>query len=681
MVLRALLGPTLEETRATAMSLGHPRNDTLAEWMTGSPSHSGVLVNQHSAMTISAFYRAVSLISGCVAKIPIDVMRDKGKDVHEREEGHRLEYTLNVRPNEEMDAKTYRELMMSWTLTGGTGPSEIVFRGSRSPELWPITPNRVRPKRVNNRLLYDITNEDGGQLTTVPFGKLLTIIGPSPDGVTGYSVIRVARETLGLNIAAQRYGAGFFGNGAIPKGIFQYEGRMDESAERHYRQMINETHQGVHNSNKFAILRAGWKYQAISIPPDDAQFLETQKAGVNDIARFFGIPPHLLGDLDRATNNNIEHQSLEFLLYCLDYWLCTWEDRLRFFLLTDDEIKAGFYLKHRRRELMAMDSKSRAESNREAIAAGYRSVNEAKRLEGENPIGLEGDLYRFPMAERTAKMALAEQEKPPEEADDGKNKEPQPSESLDEAAQQGKTAQTGLQGQQITALQSILDAISTKKLAKKAGKSLIRVSFPLIDDPDVNEMVDSLEIREPEPVQPVVAPQNASPKPVSAPQKSERSLEIEAEERVLKELRIRSAKQHCIELGAGELRSFAKTKEKNQLRRASKSPESLPSTMVKFYEEQQEPLAASIAHAVKGAIELEFDPGITITPVAYGQFVASQYIERSVAKINEAQLKNERMNEEVATALIDSWEHIVEFVMPTLKEAQEAHIGKEIASV
>lgn len=646
-MLRSLLGPTLEETRATLSTLGHPRNDTLAEWFTGSPSHSGVLVSQHSAMTIGAVYRAIGLISGCVAKIPIDIMRDKGSDVHEREEGHPLEYTLNIKANDEMDAKTYREVVTAWTLAGGTAPSEIEWRGSASPKLWPIKPSRVTPRRISQRLMYDVTDDMGGNVQTIPADKIMTVIGPSPDGIVGYSVIRMARETLGLALAAERFGSGFFGNGAIPKGIFTYEGKMDEQAERHWRQMYNETHQGVANSNKAAILRAGWKYQAISIPPDDAQFLETRKFTITDIARWYGIPPHLLGDLDRSTNNNIEHQSLEFLLYCLDYWLVTWENRLRYFLLSDKEVAAGFYLRHRRRDLLAMDSKTMAESNKELVAAGIKNGNEVRKELGMNPGGPELDLYRYSMNERTAKQALAEQDKPPEDPADAKPAEPEPAESLNEAAQQGKAAQTGLQGQQITALQAILEAISTKKLPKKSGKALIRASFPLVDEGEVNEMVDSLEIKEPEPVQPAMPAATAAAKPA-----------------VAQNPKLKAAAMRNLDEAVARMRRI----ERNEALRAAKTPESWCKWLDGFYGEHEERMRLAIEPAAEVYVAALDAENVTFTPAWFAWEVTRSHCERSRQELLDA-------SDGDATSFTGRVEQLVE-----QWETRSIELPKEVAS-
>jgi hypothetical protein len=265
-----------------------------------------------------------------------------------------------------------------------------------------------------------------------------------------------------------------------------------------------------------------------------------------------------------------------------------------------------------------MDGKSRAESNREAISAGYRSVNEAKRLEGENPIGPEGDLYRFPLNEVTAKTALANQEKPPESETDAANKEPQPAKSIDEAAQQGKAAQTGLQGQQIVALQGILDAISTKKLPKKAGKALIRASFPLFDDGEVNAMVDSLEIREPEPVQPVVAAPggaSAAPKPAAGGNP-----------------KLKAAAQRNLDEAVARMRRI----ERNEALRAAKTPAEWCKWLDGFYGEHEERMREAIAPAAEVFVAALDGEGITITPAWFAWEVTRSHCERSRRELLDA---------------------------------------------
>lgn len=649
-MLLSLLGPSLEETRAASQLLGHPRNDTLSEWFTGSPAHSGVLVSQHSAMTVMAVYRAIALISGCVSRLPLHVYRDKGNDHHEREAGHDYEHLLNVQINDDMDAQSGREVLQSWTLASGTAPAEVVWGRSRVEALWPIKPSRVSPKRINNQLIYEVTDEDGGRVQTVPKEKLFTMIGPSPDGIVGYSPIRVAREAIGLALAAERYGAGFFGNGAVPKGILYYEGQKSEQAERHFREMWNETHQSPQNANKTAILRAGWKYEAISLPPDDAQFLETQKWSIHQVARLFGVPPHLLGDLDRATFNNIEHMSLEFLLYCLDYWLNKWENRLRLWLFTKSEIKAGFYFKHQRRAITAMDAEARAKSNREAISAGYRSVNEAKVLEGENPIGAEGDLYRFPLNERTAKVAMAEESKAIREAEMVKPEEqgkPEPAavESLEQAAQQGKTSQTALAGQQITALQGILAGVGSGQLAKPAAKRLIKVSFPMFEDGDISAMVDAIEVKKPEPA-PATPPSAAIPATNAEPPKN-----VEPAKPPISP-KLKAAAHRTLADAVGRMRRI----ERAEAVRAAKKLSEWPKWFDAFWPEHEQRMRQAIEPAAEVFAALLEQDGMIVTASFVTHEIVSQHCTRTKEEILTATTGDPETFAERIESLCATWE-------------------------
>ena len=209
--------------------------------------------------------------------------------------------------------------------------------------------------------------------------------------LVGYSPIALAKNAIGISIACEEYGASFFGNGASPSGVLEHPGviknpeRVREAWHRAY---------GSGNAHKTAILEEGMKYTPISIPNNEAQFLETRKFQIEEIARLYRVPLHMIGDLDHATFSNIEQQSLEFVKYTLDPWLVRWEQSLQKALLSDSE-KGQYFIKFNVEGLLRGDYASRMQGYATARQNGWMSANDIRELEDMNLIPEEegGNLY------------------------------------------------------------------------------------------------------------------------------------------------------------------------------------------------------------------------------------------------------------------------------------------------
>ncbi len=214
----------------------------------------------------------------------------------------------------------------------------------------------------------------------------------SIDGVTGLSPIAQAREAVGLSLATEEYGAKFFGNGARPGGVLEHPGILKDPEK--LRESWNKVYQGTRNSHKVAVLEEGMKYHTIGIAPEDAQFLETRKYQVNEICRIFRVPPHLVGDLERATFSNIEHQSIEFVQHTIRPWLVRWEQAISRSLL-DEKERLLYFAKFNVDGLMRGDYKSRMEGYAVGRQNGWLSANDIRGLEDLPPIPKEqgGDVY------------------------------------------------------------------------------------------------------------------------------------------------------------------------------------------------------------------------------------------------------------------------------------------------
>lgn len=365
-------------------------------------SASGVAVDERLALTYAAVYAAVRVIAESVAQLPIGVYGHiaNGKAPRFDHPAYRL---LNVAPNDDMAAFTFRETLTSHVCTWGNGYAEIERTGGGNPvALHPLRPDRVKPKRIGRRLVYDVTRENGGQPDTLDSADVLHVAGLGFDGVQGYSPIRMHRNAIGHGMAAETYSARFFGNGARPGGIIKVPGPLNEVAAKKLRQSYEAMHAGPDAAHRVAIFDDGADFQELGINPEDSQLLATRKFSVTEIARIFRVPPHMIGDLERATFANIEQQSLDFLIFSLMPWLVRWEQEVRRKLFMPSE--ENLFAQHQTSALLRADTKSRYEAYAIARQWGWMSANDVREAENENPLpDSQGDIYLVPMNMASAK--------------------------------------------------------------------------------------------------------------------------------------------------------------------------------------------------------------------------------------------------------------------------------------
>jgi HK97 family phage portal protein len=302
-----------------------------------------------------------------------------------------------------MTSFVFRETMMNHLLLSGNAYAQII-RNARGEvvALYPLMPNRMRVDRdAQGRLYYRYTknSDDAPEVgknkqseVILPPSDVLHVLGLGYDGLVGYSPIAMAKNAVGLAIAAEEYGAKFFANGAAPSGVLEHPGTIKDP-ER-IRQSWQSTFGGSANSNKIAVLEEGLKYTPIAISPEQAQFLETRKFQINEIARIFRVPPHMLADLEKSSFSNIEQQSLEFVKYTLDPWVVRWEQAMNRALLMDSE-KSSVFTKFNVDGLLRGDYASRMTGYATARQNGWMSANDIRELENLDRIPAEqgGDLY------------------------------------------------------------------------------------------------------------------------------------------------------------------------------------------------------------------------------------------------------------------------------------------------
>lgn len=356
----------------------------------GGPTTTGVPVSEFTALNYSAVWSAVSVIAADVASLPLVLYKRTEKDGKDRFLDSKLYELLHDAPNPEMGSMVFREALQAHVMTWGNAYAEIQRDDLGRPvALWPITPDRVSPFRDGPQLKYRVTNPSGSQNVLLP-RDMLHVPGLGFDGVTGYSVIQKARESISLGLATEQFGGTFFGNGSTFGGVLSYKEKLTAEVKQGIRESIDASHTGVQRAHKFIILGGDVKYDKLGIPPNDAQFLETRRFQVTEIARWFQIPPHKLGDLERATFSNIEQQDIEYYRSCLRRWLVRWEQELNRKLIPPLERKQQFF-KHNVEGFLRGDSAARSAFYTSMCNLGVYSINMVLEAEDLNKIGTSGD--------------------------------------------------------------------------------------------------------------------------------------------------------------------------------------------------------------------------------------------------------------------------------------------------
>lgn len=363
-------------------------------------SSSGKMVTERSAMQMTAVYACVRILSEAIAGLPLHVYRYKEDGGKEKAARHPLYLLLHDEPNPEMSSFVFRETLMTHLLLWGNAYAQIIRNGKGEVvALYPLMPNKMSVDRDKNGILYyeyqrssDEAHTMKGYSVVLTPSDVLHIPGLGFDGLVGYSPIAMAKNAIGLALATEEYGSKFFANGAAPSGVLEHPGTIKDPAR--VRESWQSTFGGFHNSNKIAVLEEGMKYTPISISPEQAQFLETRKFQIDEIARIFRVPPHMVGDLEKSSFSNIEQQSLEFVKYTLDPWVIRWEQSIQRTLLTQEE-KKSFFVKFNVEGLLRGDYQSRMEGYATARQNGWMSANDIRELENLDRISKEegGDLY------------------------------------------------------------------------------------------------------------------------------------------------------------------------------------------------------------------------------------------------------------------------------------------------
>lgn len=366
----------------------------------GAVTAAGVAVTPDTALTYSAVWACVRVLAEDVGSLPLILYRRLPRGGKERATDHPLYRLLHDAPNSEMSSMDWREAQMMNLCLWGNAHSQVRWnRGGRIVDLWPMLSRYMRLDRRDGMLRY-ISTDPAARSSDLPASEMLHTRGMSTNGLVGLSPIALARQAIGLGMATERYGAAFFGNGARPGVVLMTPGELSDPAYERMKTSWSEAHSGVENAHKPAILEQGTTIETIGVPPEEAQFLQTRKFQVLEVARWYRMPPHKIGDLERATFSNVEHQGLDYVVNTLRAWLTRLEQAIARTLFTESErdvLFAEFLVDG----LLRGDQKARYDAYAVARSWGWMSANEIRERENMNAIP-GGDAYLMPLNMTTA---------------------------------------------------------------------------------------------------------------------------------------------------------------------------------------------------------------------------------------------------------------------------------------
>jgi HK97 family phage portal protein len=367
--------------------------------LAGSTSLSGEIVNESSALTYSAVWNATNLISGTIASLPLHLYQKKNEG--KRVADDRLLYrVMHDEANSYMSAKTFREVLMAHVLLWGNGYAEKVRNGyGEVIQLWPITPNRVIPEMKSGELVYKIQMPSGEQIY-LSRENILHVPGLGFDGFIGYSVVSMARKSLGLGMALESFGSLYFGQGTHPGVIVSHPGKLGTDGHTNLKNSLTQVYSGLGNSHRLMLLEEGMTLTNVGIPPNDSQFIESRQFQVTEVARWFGIPVHKLKEMSKSSFNNIESEQQAYYSDTILPWLVTLEQAFNMQLLSksDKELsgRGRLYFKHSVEGILRASAADRATLYKALWGVGALSPNDIRGLEDMNPIE-GGDKYFVPL--------------------------------------------------------------------------------------------------------------------------------------------------------------------------------------------------------------------------------------------------------------------------------------------
>jgi HK97 family phage portal protein len=373
------------------------KDPRLADFVRGFEGPSGMAVNSESALRAAAVYGCVRLLSGAVATLPLDIKRKVGPNRLDAEDLP-LWSVIRRRPNRYMKPARFKRMLQTHILLRGNAYC-LIIRDSlgRVKELLPLHPDRVEPKQDPASLLivYEYTQPDGSKVSYSQ-EKIFHLMGMTHDGIRGMSVLSYARETIGMSLATARHGSAFFRNGTNVGSVLTHPKQLGQEAADSLRESL-EKYRGADSSNKTLVLEEDMKFERLGMTSTDAQFVETMVQSRTEIAMFFGVPPHMIGDTEKNTSwgTGIEALASGFVAFTLEDWLTEWEDAVNTDLIGQDQ--SDVYARFNRAALVRGDYRTRWDGYVKGLQWGVYSPNDILAKEDENPRSDgQGDQYYDP---------------------------------------------------------------------------------------------------------------------------------------------------------------------------------------------------------------------------------------------------------------------------------------------
>lgn len=375
--------------RIAALWRTRDKYENTSRLMLSGKTQAGVYVTPDNALQNAAVWGCVTYLSRTVAQLPWRVMREANGGGSEISRAHPVDYLLSQRPCPDMGSFTWRQTLLGHALLWGNGYAEIERDARGVPvALWLIHPSRVTVKRgIDNSLVYEVTNASNGGTAYLEAMDVFHVRGFG-DGVVGFGVVEYAAQSIGWARATELFGASYFGEGMNPTGIIEVAKGLTAPAMEVLRQQFKRLYSGP-KGEKTAILDAGMKFTKISSSPEESQFIDVRQHQIEEIARWFGVPPHKIQHLLRTTFSNIENQAIEVVVDTIIPWVKIFEEEANYKLFGAN--RPGFFTKMNLNGLLRGDSASRAAFYKSMRELGVMSVNEIRSLEDMNPIGPEGD--------------------------------------------------------------------------------------------------------------------------------------------------------------------------------------------------------------------------------------------------------------------------------------------------
>jgi len=379
----------------------------------GSPTNSGAIVSEETALAVTTVWSCIKILAWTQASLPLITykrLKPRGKD---RAPNHPLYDLLHTKPNDEQTSFEFRSLLSVHQNLWGAGLAEIEFKKGTPVALWPIPPWAVKIKKKDSKstLFYEINLGNGEPKKMIPYYKMLVFPSLQTNQYDWKSPIQVHRETIGYSMALTDFGALTFGQGTNPSGVIYHPSRLKEQSEKDMREAMSK-YAGLSRSHRLMLLEEGMKFERIGLPPEDAQYLESRKFSVADIARIYNIPLHLLQDHEKSTSwgSGIEELNLGFVTFTLRPYLVQFEQEIHRKLFYDSK---KYFAEFLIEGLLRGKLTERYNAYQIGRNGGWLSANDIRAFENLNPLpGDQGDIYTIPLNMQDASKINEEPDEP-----------------------------------------------------------------------------------------------------------------------------------------------------------------------------------------------------------------------------------------------------------------------------